>query len=181
MFFLHKIKLCVIIIVQGDVIMTFGETLKRLRQRKNISQDELARKLNIKQYVISSWEIGRSEPNIEQIKFLSTYFNVPTDYLLGKDVIMVNDEKEFEIVTNHFKQDINDDVINEVIKLLEELSEKDKNKIIVIGDSLSSDILGAANADLDCIWLNAENTALPEDYRVDYTVNSLKELENIFL
>ena len=132
MFILHKIKLCAIIIVQGDVIMTFGENLKRLRQRKNISQDELARKLNIKQYVISSWEIGRSEPNREQIKFLSTYFNVPTDYLLGKDVIMVKDEKEFEIVANHFKQDINDDVINEIVKLLEELSEKDKNKIAKI-------------------------------------------------
>ena len=73
--------------------MTFGETLKRLRQRNNISQDELAKKLNVKQYVISSWEIGRSEPNIEQIKFLSTYFKVPTDYLLGKNVIMVDDEK----------------------------------------------------------------------------------------
>ena len=115
-----------------DIIMTFGETLKRLRQRNNISQDELAKKLNVKQYVISSWEIERSEPNIEQIKFLSTYFNVPTDYLLGKDVIIVSDEKEFEIVTNHFKQDINDDVINEVIKLLSELSEKDKNKIVKI-------------------------------------------------
>ena len=95
--------------------MTFGETLKRLRQRKNISQDDLARELNVKQYVISSWEIGRSEPNIEQIKFLSTYFNVPTDYLLGKDVIMVND-----------------DVISEIVKLLEELNEKDKNKIVII-------------------------------------------------
>lgn len=45
---------------------------------------------------------------------------------------MINDEKEFEIVTNHFKQDVNDDAINEVIKLLEELSEKDKNKIVKI-------------------------------------------------
>ena len=132
MFILHKINLCVIIIVQGDIIMTFGETLKRLRQRNNISQDELARKLNVKQYVISSWEIERSEPNIEQIKFLSTYFNVPTDYLLGKDVILVNDEKEFEIVTNHFKQDVNDDVISEIVKLLEELNERDKNKIAKI-------------------------------------------------
>ena len=112
--------------------MTFRETLKRLRQRKNISQDELAKELNVKQYVISSWEIGRSEPNIEQIKFLSTYFNVPSDYLLGKDVIIINDEKEFEIVTNHFKQDINDDIINEIVKLLEELNEKDKTKIVKI-------------------------------------------------
>ena len=45
---------------------------------------------------------------------------------------MVNDEKEFEIVTNHFKQDINDDVINEIVKLLEELNEKDKTKIVKI-------------------------------------------------
>ena len=50
----------------------------------------------------------------------------------NNDVIIVNDEKEFEIVTNHFKQDINDDVINEVVKLLEELNEKDKNKIVKI-------------------------------------------------
>jgi len=75
---------------------------------------------------------GRSEPNIEQIKFLSIYFNVPTDYLLGKDIIMVNDEKEFEIVTNHFKQDINDDIISEVVELLEELNEKNKVKIFKI-------------------------------------------------
>ena len=118
--------------------MTFGETLKRLRQRKNISQDELAKELNVKQYVISSWEIGRSEPNIEQIKFLSNYFNVPTDYLLGKDIIIVSDEKEFEIVTNHFKQDVNDDVINEIVKLLKELNEKDKTKIVkIIEDAIA--------------------------------------------
>ena len=117
--------------------MTFGETLKKLRQRNNISQDELAKKLNVKQYVISSWEIERSEPNIEQIKFLSTYFNVPTDYLLGKDKIMVKKEEEFEILTNHFKQDVNDDVINEIVKLLEELNEKDKNKIArIIKDTI---------------------------------------------
>ena len=53
-------------------------------------------------------------------------------YLLGKDVIMVNDEKEFEIVTNRFKQDVNDYVISEIVKLLEELNENDKNKIVKI-------------------------------------------------
>ena len=115
-----------------DIKKIIANNLITLRKKHKLTQNELAKKLNVKQYVISSWEIGRSEPNIEQIKFLSTYFNVPTDYLLGKDVIMVNDEKEFEIVTNHFKQDTNDDVINEVIKLLEELSEKDKNKIVKI-------------------------------------------------
>lgn len=112
--------------------MTFGETLKKLRQRNTVSQEQLAKELNVKQYVISSWEIGRSEPSIQQINFLSTYFHVPTDYLLGKDVIIVSDEKELEIVSNHFKQDVDDDKINEVIKMLSDLSEKDKGKIIKI-------------------------------------------------
>ena len=95
--------------------MTFGETLKRLRQRKKISQEELASALNVKQYVISSWEIGRSEPNIEQIIFLSSYFLVPTDYLLGKNTIMVDNEKDFQIVTNNFKKDK-----NKIIKLIKD-------------------------------------------------------------
>ena len=45
---------------------------------------------------------------------------------------MINDEKEFEIVTNRFKKDVNDYVISEIVKLLEELNENDKNKIVKI-------------------------------------------------
>ncbi len=117
--------------------MTFGETLKKLRQRNNISQEQLAKELNVRQYVVSSWETSRSEPNIKQINFLSNYFGVPTDYLLGKDIVIVKDEKEFEVVTNHFKLDANDDAINEIVKRLSGLNEKDKNKIIkIIKDSL---------------------------------------------
>lgn len=65
--------------------------------------------------------------------------------------------------------------------VLDCLPEKDKSKIIVIGDSLSSDIKGAINSGLDCIWLNPARSPLPEDYNIKYTVSSLKELENIFL
>lgn len=110
--------------------MKFGTNLKRLRQRKNISQEQLAEELKVKQYVISSWEIGRSEPNIEQINHLSMFFEIPTDYLLGKETIMVNDEKEFTVITNNIKQDINDDAINEIVDIITKMDEKDKNKII---------------------------------------------------
>ena len=47
--------------------MSFSENLKKLRKRANLSQSELANLLGINQYNISFWEIGRSEPNIEQI------------------------------------------------------------------------------------------------------------------
>ena len=43
--------------------MSFNEQLTKLRKRNNITQIELANLMNVKQYVISSWETGRSEPN----------------------------------------------------------------------------------------------------------------------
>ena len=47
--------------------MGFSEQLAKLRKRKKIKQTEFAKMLGVKQYVISSWEIGRSEPSIKQI------------------------------------------------------------------------------------------------------------------
>jgi len=65
--------------------------------------------------------------------------------------------------------------------VLENIPEKDKNKIVVIGDSLSSDILGAVNSGLDSIWLNMKNEAPPTEFSPTQTVSSLKELEELFL
>ena len=65
--------------------MSFGSQLTKLRKRKNMTQIDLANLMDVKQYVVSSWEIGRSEPNISQIIKLSDIFCVPTDYLLDKN------------------------------------------------------------------------------------------------
>ncbi len=65
--------------------------------------------------------------------------------------------------------------------VLENIEEQDKSKVVVVGDSLSSDIKGAENAQLDCVWLNPESSALPDGYRADYIISSLKELEALFL
>ena len=64
---------------------------------------------------------------------------------------------------------------------LERVEEKDRSKIIVVGDSLSSDIKGAANSGLDSVWLNLFDEALPCDLSPEYTVKSLKELETLFI
>ncbi len=80
--------------------MSFKDPLKKLRVRNNLSQIELAEKLNVKQYVISSWETGRSEPSINQLIELANIFKVPTDYLLNKDLIMVSSEDEFNVGAN---------------------------------------------------------------------------------
>lgn len=65
--------------------------------------------------------------------------------------------------------------------VLGKIPEKDKSKIVVIGDSLSSDIRGAENSGLDSIWLNLNGTVLPDDLKPVSTVSNLNELANLFL
>lgn len=65
--------------------------------------------------------------------------------------------------------------------VLKEICEKDKKKIIVVGDSLTSDIRGALNAGLDCIWLNESGAQNSFDFSPTYTIESLLETEEIIL
>ena len=64
--------------------------------------------------------------------------------------------------------------------VLKRINEKDNRKIVVIGDSLSSDIRGAENSGLDSIWLNNNGDSLPCDLNPVATITSLKELEKLF-
>ena len=118
--------------------MSFGENLKKLRKRANFSQTELAKLLDINQYNISFWEIGRSEPNIEQLIKLSEILNVPTDYLLGKDIILTSNDKEFKTVTKHFIQDIEDDMLQELINLYSSISNEKKKDLLQLVKSLTN-------------------------------------------
>lgn len=58
--------------------------LKELRQDKGLSQEQLAAIINVKNYTIGNWEQERSEPSIADIIKIADYFEVSTDYLLGR-------------------------------------------------------------------------------------------------
>lgn len=58
--------------------------IKELRTEKGIDQQTLARALKIGKGSISNWEVGRTEPSIDYILSLADYFEVSTDYLLGR-------------------------------------------------------------------------------------------------
>ena len=124
--------------VNNYAFMSFGENLKKLRKRANLSQTELAKQLQINQYNISFWEIGRSEPNIEQIIKLSEILHVPTDYLLGKDVIIANNEEEFHTITKHFQQDIEDEMLNDLISLYSSIPNEKKKDLLQLVKSLTN-------------------------------------------
>lgn len=60
--------------------------------------------------------------------------------------------------------------------VLDNIKEKEKEKILVIGDSLTSDIQGAMNAGLPCCWLNRYGKELSENYEVDFVIEDVREV-----
>ena len=61
--------------------------------------------------------------------------------------------------------------------VLEHIEEKDKTKILVVGDSLSSDIAGAENSGLDSCWVNRKNQKTVSD--ATYTISCITEIFDI--
>lgn len=67
--------------------------------------------------------------------------------------------------------------------VFESIGSKNKDEYILIGDSLTSDMLGSNNAGIKNIWYNPKDFDNKASVKVDYTINNLKEvikiLENI--
>lgn len=62
----------------------FGELLSELRHDRKLTQAELAKKIFVTPGTISNYESNVHYPDVEKLKQLADFFNVTTDYLLGR-------------------------------------------------------------------------------------------------
>ena len=70
------------------------ERIFKLLKEKNITAKELSTAINISAGNISDWKKGKSKPSTDAISKIADYFDVSTDYLLGKTDIP--DKKHYE-------------------------------------------------------------------------------------
>ncbi|MDE7330288.1 MAG: helix-turn-helix domain-containing protein [Clostridia bacterium] len=64
--------------------MKFNERLKELRIMKCVSQQEVASFLGLTQKAYCFYELGTREPSLNTLSKLCDYFDVTSDYLLGR-------------------------------------------------------------------------------------------------
>lgn len=69
--------------------MDLNERLKKKREERNYTQKELAELLNVSRQTISSWEVGRTYPDLDIIVKLSDLYKIPLDLLLKEDSKLV--------------------------------------------------------------------------------------------
>lgn len=63
--------------------------------------------------------------------------------------------------------------------VLREIGNPDKSELLIIGDSLSSDIRGGINSGIDTCWFNPKNLPAPTDISPTYSIAALPELYDI--
>lgn len=62
--------------------MNFGKNVQILRKMTNMTQEELAEKMNISRQTVSKWELGTILPEVEKLVELCEMFNCSVDQLL---------------------------------------------------------------------------------------------------
>ena len=59
-----------------------GKNLKQLRQREKLTQDALAERLHVTRQAVSSWETGKTQPDIETLTTLAEALNADVRELI---------------------------------------------------------------------------------------------------
>lgn len=67
------------------MIVTLGNTLRSVRAEKKITQQQVANFLKINRVTYAQYELGTRDPDTTMLKKLADYFEVSTDYLLGRE------------------------------------------------------------------------------------------------
>ncbi|MBO0475075.1 helix-turn-helix transcriptional regulator [Enterococcus ureasiticus] len=102
--------------------MTVFDIVKKLADSQKISIVELEEKLNFSRNSLYAWK--KSNPSTEKLEAVADYFNVSTDYLLGRtDNPSIDKGEPEEEFTTFFRIDTKDIPEEDREKLEEELKE----------------------------------------------------------
>ena len=63
----------------------YGDRIRQLRIQNEYTQEELAERLSLTKQAVSQWERAVREPGFETLEMIADFFNVDTDYLIGRE------------------------------------------------------------------------------------------------
>ncbi len=82
--------------------MNIGYNIRRLRNEKGMTQEQLASRMGVTSAAVSKWESGQSLPDITLVMPLARVFEVTTDELMGYDAAVT--EAEVDALLERYTQ-----------------------------------------------------------------------------
>ena len=105
----------------NDVKTLLGQRIKELRKSRNISQQELAEKINIDQRNLSNIETGRSFPS-KSLLDIADALQVRLPELFEFEHISITNSYKLEYINSHIKM-LTDEKLNFIYKLVKSIQE----------------------------------------------------------
>ncbi|KFM95141.1 XRE family transcriptional regulator [Bacillus clarus] len=96
-----------------------GNIIKELRKNNKLTQEQLGNAIRISKMAVSYFEKGKKTPSRETLEKIADYFNITTDYLLGRSDDPELTEQEYKTVTEEGKN---------ILKLIENLPKEERQK-----------------------------------------------------
>ena len=110
--------------------LNIGETIKRLRKEREITQEEFAEVLGVSCQSVSRWENSLCYPDIELIPTIASFFGISTDKLMGIDDI--TEKENIEKYLERFQLAISKGEINECIVIAREGVKEYPNNYVLL-------------------------------------------------
>ncbi|MCX5665925.1 MAG: response regulator [Candidatus Omnitrophica bacterium] len=80
--------------------MNFGDSIKKIREEKGFSQEELAKKLDVAQSTVGMWESGKRTPKLDELNRLARVLKITVNRLIGQ-----SKERKVELISNEIYVD----------------------------------------------------------------------------
>lgn len=78
-----------------EITETFADKLKRMRDEKSLSQQELAQRIFVSRSAVAKWEQGRGFPSVASLRYIAAVFGVTIDELVSdKEIAILEIEKD---------------------------------------------------------------------------------------
>lgn len=135
------------------ITISLGETIKRLRREREMTQEALADILGVSFQAVSKWERGETFPDITALPSIASFFNVSIDTLLGVDKAK-REEKIQEYIDSYYREWQTGDIkkVLEIMKIAKtefpgefRLLSRYMNTLIVLYNTTDSGALSIMN------------------------------------
>lgn len=114
-------------------MMSIGNRLKKLREERGLTQEELGKIVGVSDKAVSTWENDIKVPRNKRLQNLADFFNVSVDFLLGRSDKQVDDSVIEKVL------DIEDDLLKKYGNIYEAQKASQKNdsrKYIIITERI---------------------------------------------
>lgn len=105
----------------------FRVRLRHAREKREMSQSQLAEKAKLQASAVSHFETGARKPSFDNLRHLADALNVTTDYLLGRSEEMEGTGKTAAMLNRHYSG-LSDEYLEMADDFLEMLAKKAKAK-----------------------------------------------------